>query len=157
LQRAEQAQQRAVRLQMAGFDATPATLVAQNYMKYAQDYWLQQSKPQSIRGEGGAIVTPGGAYQSPVVRKILGPDNREWQVTQNTIESGRPYQRPPGVPSWVPEGTLSAVPSDLSPGEKTGQTDASADAFGEKSQAQYVIRWPSRMDAAMAPISSRLP
>jgi hypothetical protein len=76
---------------MAGFDATPATLAAQNYMKYAQDYWLRQSKPQSIRGEGGAIVTPGGAYQSTVVRKILGPDNREWQVTQNTIESGRPY------------------------------------------------------------------
>ena len=137
MQRAEQAQQRAVRLQMAGFDATPATQAAQNYQKYAQDYWLQQSKPQSIRGEGGGVITPGGAYQSPVVRKVLGPDNREWQITQNTIETGRPYQRPSGVPSWAPEGTLSAVPSDLSPGEKTGQTDASADAFGEKSRAQY--------------------
>jgi hypothetical protein len=135
--RSQQAATMAMRAQAAGMDATPYTQQAQNYQQYAQNYWLQQSKPQSIRGEGGGIITPNGPIQSPVVRNVLGPDNREWMISQNTIESGQPYQRPAGVPSWAPPGTLSAVPSKLSPGETTAQTDAAGDAFGEKARSQY--------------------
>jgi hypothetical protein len=129
---------RAVKLQLLGIDATPDTQQAENLRHYATEYALQQTKPQTIRGEGGAVVTPQGVVQSPVVRDILGPDHRRWIITQNTIqEPGRAGELGPGVPSWAPPGTLSAVPAELSPGEKKAQEDAAADAFGEKARAQY--------------------
>lgn len=129
--------QQAIRMQAAGLDATPYTQRASQLNEYANQYDLQQSKPTTLRGEGSGLISPSGVIQSPLRYKILGPDNRQYEITQNSIETGQPYTRPEGVPEWAPAGSLSVVPSDLGPGEHEAQKAASEDAFGEKARAQY--------------------
>jgi len=138
-QRAEASRQQAIRLQMLGFDATPATQQAAAWQEYGQKQLLQQTQPTTIRGPGSASINPatGSVIQSPLEYETTGPDMRKYRITQNAIETGQPYQRPAGVPAWAPPGTLSVTLSEPSPGEHTAVTDAAADAFGEKSRAQY--------------------
>lgn len=102
-----------------------------------------QNQATTIRGPGSGSIIPNGPgqaptiVQSPLEKKILGPDNREWSITQNAIEDGKPYVRPEGVPSWAPPGTLTAVPQGLSPTEEASQKEASEDAFGERANRAY--------------------
>lgn len=102
-----------------------------------------RNQTKTIRGPGSAALLPSGddqpptIIQSPLEKKILGPDNREWSITQNAVEDGKPYTRPPGVPDWAPPGTLTAVPQGLSPTEEASQKESSEDAFGEKANHAY--------------------
>lgn len=140
-QMAAQARDQANRMAFLGLgDPSIAKQYADQMQDYGQRQLLQQTAIQSIRGPGGGSVNPatGEIVQSPLEYNLLGPDRREWRITQNAIEDpSKPYVRPPGVPDWAPPGTLSAAPSKLAPGEEEAEKEAGMDAFGEKARAQY--------------------
>lgn len=123
-----------------GGPADPQTIARNNYA-------LERTKTQTGRGPGSFSVRaadpdePGSqptVTQSPEVREILGPDNRMYQMTQNTVEDpSKPYVRPAGVPDWAPQGALTVVPAKLSPTEESSQKESSEDAFGERANRAY--------------------
>ena len=111
---------------------------ANTYRQQALQYQRDQSSPVTLRGQGSAAITPQGVIQSPLEYEIIGPDQRKYRITQNTVEdNSKPYIRPEGVPSWAPPGTLSIAQADLSPGEKKAAEESAEDAFGEKARSQY--------------------
>jgi spore germination cell wall hydrolase CwlJ-like protein len=153
MQKADFLRQQAVRMQMLKLDATPATQAAQMWQQYAnaqllqqsdfaQKQVLQQTAPQTIRGPGSALITmgPNGQphiIQSPIEREIIGPDQRHYMITLNSVDTGQPYTRPQGIPAWAPPGTLTMSLSQLSDGEKEAIHTASEVAFGEKASERY--------------------
>jgi len=111
---------------------------ANTYRQQALQYQRDQSQPVTLRGQGSAAITPQGVIQSPLEYEIIGPDQRKYRITQNTVEdNSKPYVRPQGVPSWAPPGTLSIAQADLSPGERKAAEESAEDAFGEKARSQF--------------------
>lgn len=115
----------------------------QQQTQAAQQQTLQQTAPQEGRGPGSYTVYgigPDGkpiVVQSPIEREILGPDRRHYMITLNSVDTGKPYQRPAGIPDWAPPGTLTMSLKDLSDTEKSAMKEAAETAFGPEATKEY--------------------
>lgn len=142
----------------AGFDPAPAARAAEQWRSYATDTMKAAAAPQTLRGEGSALITPGGNIQTPITKQMLGPDSREYMVTYNTLDKdGVPLPTNPDIKKkypWVPDGTQSATPSKLAPGEESSMKDAANDAFGDNARASFA--GAQNTLAGMANIQSQL-